>query len=126
MSRGWIVPNFTLPRVCRQIYVESAPFIYTNNTFTFDLLLTIDAWIKRLTHGQRRLVASIDVPPQYMRMYRSNRRKRFFRTFPNLERVGVSSCWQYPDIDQLYGKQERAFIEAEICEKEGRQLWIDW
>jgi hypothetical protein len=134
LAQGVVAPNFKLPLVCRQVYVESASLIYTHNTFAFDHLFTIDAWIRERTQGQRRIVASINAPLQYMRMYRTGKRKQFYRTFPNLQRLGIDNWIPHFESPIISGsvdgksmlEQARERIEAEVRAKEGRNIWIDW
>ncbi|KAF2874936.1 hypothetical protein BDV95DRAFT_303514 [Massariosphaeria phaeospora] len=84
-------PNFKLPQVCRQTYVETGPLIYSNNTFRFQSGKALDHWIKRRALGQRRRVQSLDIPTVYMSFYQKRRRREFNKTFPDIKRIGVDT-----------------------------------
>jgi hypothetical protein len=127
--RTFVRPNFALSRVCRQVYVESSAFIYTLNTFRFNNCTAIDRWVKSLALGQKRLVASIDVPSDYMHKYRHGLRKSFFAKFANIKRVGVDEhvavYGRRPGDDKSLAtakKREEDFIRA----KEGKSIRIEW
>jgi hypothetical protein len=136
--RVFIKPTFTLPSVCRQIYVETAPKVYTLNTFTFTDYRTLDRFIKERALGQRRLIASIDVPFDYFRMYSDDFRKPFRQTFENLRRIGVHAqvalsmqriipwTWNLvrPIKEPLADTKKR--LECWVQEKEGADLEVDW
>ncbi|KAF9699642.1 hypothetical protein EKO04_002656 [Ascochyta lentis] len=136
---GFVPPNFQLPRVCRQLYVESSPYVYTLNTFTFHSMSAFDRWIKNRCLGQRRLIASVDVPRTYTRLYRSGLRKSFRQKFPNIQRVGIDNWTLFCEYDQNRrlpeSKQKgaidiwndaRAKIIAEVKKKEGQQVVVAW
>ncbi|KAF2132950.1 hypothetical protein P153DRAFT_333723 [Dothidotthia symphoricarpi CBS 119687] len=91
----YVSPTFKLPQVCRQIYCESSSLIYTQNCFAFGSLRAIDNWIKNRPLGQKRLVTSIDVPFEYMRLYYGSLRKFFREKFPSIKRIGVHSMVLY-------------------------------
>ena len=136
---GFVRPTFQLPKVCRQIYLEASPYVYTLNTFAFHTVAALDRWIKNRCVGQRRLIASLDVPRTYMRLYRTGFRRTFKSKFPNISRVGVDNWTLFCDYDQIRrlpkNKGEGAidmWIEAkaniimEIKEKEGQDLDVGW
>ncbi|KAF1949088.1 hypothetical protein CC80DRAFT_581879, partial [Byssothecium circinans] len=90
-SYNYIQPRFQLPRVCRQIHAETAPIVYSRNTFGFDTLQAMDRWIRNRTSAQLELVTSINVPFEYMRLYNHKFRKTFKEVFPNTSAL-VSIC----------------------------------
>lgn len=92
---GFVRPTFQLPQVCRQIYCESSPLMYTKNRFSFDSLRATDGWIKSRPLGQKRLVTSINVPFQYMNLYYGGFRKPFNEKFPNIKQIGVPLMFLY-------------------------------
>jgi hypothetical protein len=118
IPRIFVKPAFALPRVCRQMYVETAATVYTLNTFTFTDLQTLDRFIKDRALGQRRLVTSIDVP--------------------NVKRIGIHVqvalstqrvipwTWSLvrPLKEPLADTKKR--LESWAREKEGVDLEIDW
>lgn len=136
---GFVRPTFQLPRVCRQIYVESAPYIYTLNTFAFHSVATFDRWIKNRCLGQKRLIASLDVPRTYARLYRSGFCKSFRTKFPNISRIGIDN-WtlfcEYEEIRRSPGNNGRAALDmwveakakiiADIKNTEGQGVCIEW
>jgi hypothetical protein len=139
LPSGFARPSFQLAKVCRQMYMEISPLIYTLNTFSLHNLETFDRWIKLRTLGQRRLIASIDVPRTYMRLYRSGFRRNFRQKFPNITRIGFDNWTLYCDFDQDrlssqnkskkvvdQWKGARTKIISEIRDKEGEDLVIDW
>ncbi|KAF2622060.1 hypothetical protein BU25DRAFT_415585 [Macroventuria anomochaeta] len=136
---GYVRPTFQLPKVCRQIYVEASPYVYSLNTFAFHSMATLDRWIKSRCVGQKRLIASLDIPRTYMRMYRTGFRRSFRSKFPNISRLGVDNWTLFCDYDQIRrlpenkGKgaidmwvEAKANIITEIQEKEGQGMSIDW
>lgn len=122
-------PHFTLPKVCRQVYVESSAFIYTLNTFRFNNCTALDQWVKSLAPGQRRLVASVDVPCDYMHKYRHGLRKSFCAKFENIERIGVDEhvavYGKRPGDDKGLGPAKKREVEF-ILAKEGKSFRIEW
>jgi hypothetical protein len=138
IPRIFVKPAFALPRVCRQMYVETAATVYTLNTFTFTDLQTLDRFIKDRALGQRRLVTSIDVPFEYFRLYADDFRKLFRQTFPNVKRIGIHVqvalstqrvipwTWSLvrPLKEPLADTKKR--LESWAREKEGVDLEIDW
>lgn len=130
-TEGSIVqPGFALPIVCRQTYVEAFAMVYSLNTFNFSHRSTLDHFIRNRALGQRRLVASIVVPCDYFRLYRSDRRKRFRQTFPNLKHVRVLvdsnrlgwNLFLEPDREQFLNTEIKDFILS----KEGDGLEVDF
>lgn len=136
---GFVRPTFQLPRVCRQIYVESAAYVYTMNTFAFHSIATADRWIKNRCVGQRRLITSLDVPRTYARLYRSGFRKNFTTKFSNICRIGIDNWTLFCDYDEIRRLPEnkckgafdmwveaKAKIIAEIQDKEGCDVCVEW
>lgn len=136
---GFVRPTFQLPRVCRQIYTEAAPYVYTLNTFAFHTINTLDRWIKNRCVGQRRLIASVDIPRTYSRLYRSGFRKTFRSKLPNISRIGIDSWTLFCGYDEMRRLPEskgrgalemwvdaKARIIAEIKDKEGEDVCIEW
>jgi hypothetical protein len=126
--RIWVRPTFALGQVCRQTYVESSSYIYTLNTFKFDSCATFDTWFGKLPLGQQRLVTSVNVPYDYMRLYWHGFRKSFIKKLPNIQRIGIDD-----NIPRFSRKSEADTVEmarARIVEliraKEGNHLEIDW
>ncbi|KAF2831596.1 hypothetical protein CC86DRAFT_402107 [Ophiobolus disseminans] len=126
--RIFLRPTFHLPEVCRQIYVESAAFTYTLNTFSFDSRKTFDRWVKARPLGQRELVTSVNVPYDYMHVYRHGFRRTFCEKFPNIARIGVDE--HIPFFERRYGEKDVILAKqrtvAFIHEKEGKRLVVEW
>ncbi|KAF2636608.1 hypothetical protein P280DRAFT_483570 [Massarina eburnea CBS 473.64] len=122
-----IRPSFLLPIVCRQIYVETAPRIYLGSTFKFDTVKPMDRWIKNRTGSQLNLVASVDVPFEYMRQYSDSGRKAFSEIFPNIQRIGVDMYVLYfgRHLGETVRDAKRRIVRR-IEEKESREIQIDW
>jgi hypothetical protein len=134
----FVKPAFTLPSVCRQVYVETAAMVYTLNKFTFTDLQTLDRFIRDRELGQRRLITSIDVPFEYFRLYADEIRKLFRQTFPNIKRIGIHVqialstqrvipwTWSLvrPLKEPLSDTKKR--LEGYVQKKEGVDLEIDW
>jgi hypothetical protein len=136
---SFVRPTFQLPKVCRQIYVEASPYIYTMNTFTFHSIATADRWTRSRCVGQRRLIASVDVPRTYARLYRSGFRRTFRSKFPNIQRIGIDNWSLFCEYDELRrlpenkGKaaldmwvEAKAKIIEEIKAKEGHNVYVEW
>ena len=136
---GFEQPTFQLPGVCRQIYVESSPYVYTLNTFTFHNTATFDKWIKNRCIGQRRLIASLDVPRTYTRLYRSGFRRTFKSKFPNISRIGIDNWTLFCDYDKVrrlpenegkgaidMWKVAKDKLVAEIRNMEGANMVVAW
>jgi hypothetical protein len=102
--------------------------MYTLNNFSFDSFRTFDRWVKNRVIGQKRLVTSLDVPYEYMRLYRHGHRKLFRQKFPNIKRIGIDTYEPY----FTYHKSGVPFQEAknktvrDIKEKEGQNVEVDW
>jgi hypothetical protein len=138
-SPSFVRLTFQLSKVCRQIYVEASPYVYTLNTFAFHSMATLDRWIKNRCIGQRRLISSLDVPRTYIRLYRSGFRKPFRSKFPNISRIGIDNWTLFCDYDEVRhlpeSKGKKAIdmwneaknkIITEIKEKEGQSLVVAW
>ncbi|KZM25614.1 uncharacterized protein EKO05_0001866 [Ascochyta rabiei] len=139
VSPGFVRHTFQLPKVCRQVYVESSHHVYLLNTFTFLSMGAFDRWIKNRCFGQRRLIASLDIPRVYTRLYRSGFRRSFRQKFPNIRRIGIDN-WtlfcEYGEIKRVpENRQKSAFerwndarakIIAEVKEKEGHHVTVAW
>lgn len=129
MSRqSFIRPTFQLQKVCRQLYVETASIVYTLNTFGFNNYQTFDRWTKQLSVGQKRLVASVDMPSEYMRLYRNGTRKLFREKFPNIKRIGVDlSCAYYAQHmnNETLSRAKQSVVDS-IKEKEGAHVVVAW
>ena len=126
--RSFVRPTFALPQVCRQVYVEAAPFVYTLNTFGFDGFVAFDRWVKNRPLGQKRLVNSVNMPYDYMHLYRHGFRKSFCQKFPNIVRIGVdehvplfSRTSRYDTLD-MAKKRTIEFIQ----EQEGAEVKVEW
>lgn len=113
--------------------------MYTLNTFAFAHLAAFDRWIKHRCAGQRRLVASLDVPRVYMRLYRAGLRKEFCRKFPNVRRLGVDNETVFcefarrrrvlGDGGRVAGEMWREAqkeIVRQIEGKEGGKVVVEW
>ena len=128
LPRSFVRPTFAAPKVCRQMYVEASRYMYTLNNFAFDNYRTFDCWIKNRVIGQRRLVTSIDVPYDYLRLYRTGHRQLFHKKFENIKRIGVDVFEPY-FAHHTFGVP---FIESknktlqELKHKEGQDLQIEW
>jgi hypothetical protein len=92
--RTFVRPSFALPRTCRQMYVETSPYIYTLNTFGFESVAVFDRWTKNRALGQRRLVASIDMPYDYMHLYRGGFGRTFRQKFENIKPSALTNTLQ--------------------------------
>jgi hypothetical protein len=125
--------------VCRQIYVEASPYVYTLNTFAFHSVGAFDRWIKNRCVGQKRQIASLNIPRTYARLYRSGFRKTFRAKFPNISRIGVDNWTLFCDYDEIRRLPENKckaaldmWVEAktkiitEIQDKEGRDVCVEW
>ncbi|KAF3040226.1 hypothetical protein E8E11_007275 [Didymella keratinophila] len=136
---GFVRPTFQLPRVCRQVYVEASPYVYTLNTFAFHKLATFDRWVKKRCVGQRRLISSLNVPRTYARLYRSGFRKTFTAKFPNISRIGIDNWTLFCDYNEIRRSPEnkcksaldmwaeaKAKIIAEIQDREDRDVCVEW
>jgi hypothetical protein len=125
--RTFVRPTFALARVCRQLYFEAASFIYTLNTFGFDSYATFDRWIKNRAVGHTRLIASIDMPFDYMHLYRRGFRRSFRNKFCNIKRIGVDEHVAVFSRRSLNDKLEVAKrrIEGLVKEKEG-DVKVEW
>lgn len=145
--QGWVLtePTFSLPRVCRQIYVETSAMIYTLNRFDFSFSGTsmFDSFIRNRVSGQRCLISCIAVPIGFFQFYLRNRRKPFRVTFPNIKRVVVKFNYKslistvsrvseddvasilehepYPSGDPL-----KIWVKNRVKQKEGREMEIEW
>jgi hypothetical protein len=128
LAYGWITPNFSLPRVSRQLYLEASAVIYKSNTFAFETASAFDGWSKRRVPGQRRMVVSVAVPDTEMREYAGRRRKRYTRTFPMLQRIAVRKpeWWHKGGRRRRIAAEEWEGIEELVEAKEGRRLEIEW
>ncbi|KAI8940032.1 hypothetical protein NX059_003754 [Plenodomus lindquistii] len=51
-----------LPRVCRQIYFETATLLYSENTFTFPRVPALKKWLSRRILAQREAIEFIYLP----------------------------------------------------------------
>jgi hypothetical protein len=87
-------PATHFPRTCRQMYVETSPYIYTLNTFGFESVAVFDRWTKNRALGQRRLVASIDMPYDYMHLYRGGFGRTFRQKFENIKPSALTNTLQ--------------------------------
>lgn len=132
-------PTFQLPRVCRQMYVEASPYVYSMNTFAFHSMAALDQWIKNRCVGQRRLIASLNIPRTYARLYRCGLRRDFRLKFSNISRIGIDNWTLFCDYDEIRrlpenkGKlaldmwvEAKAKIVAEIHMREGKNVRVDW
>jgi hypothetical protein len=128
MPRTFVRPTFALPKVCRQMYVESSSFIYTLNNFGFDSQKTFDRWIKDLTLGQKCLVASVDMPYEYTHLYCKGFRRSFRQKFPNIKRIGVASMVPVFSRQRLSESINDAKIRITslIKAKEGEDVEVAW
>jgi hypothetical protein len=100
-AQGFVKPAFQLPRVCRQIYSETATLAYVLNTFKFDRetltknkgkysgngYSTMDLWLDRLLPAQIKAIQSLQVSRWYWRRYVSGLRPAFRNRFPGLKWV---------------------------------------
>lgn len=124
---NYIRPTFLLHKICRQMYVETSPLIYTLNTFTFNNVDTMDRWIKDRAPGQLRLVTSVDVPMEYMRLYHLGFRKKFCAKFPGIKRIGVDILVPYFSRYMSETLEEsKARILRKIKEWEGEHVEVEW
>lgn len=136
---GFVRPTFQLPRVCRQVYLEASAYVYTENTFAFHDLASFDRWIKNRCIGQRRFVASLDIPRTYTRLYRSSLRKGFRLKFPNIKRIGIDNWTLFCDYDQTRRQpkakgrspvemwaEAKGKIVQEIRAREDADLIVEW
>ncbi|KAF3040078.1 hypothetical protein E8E12_005299 [Didymella heteroderae] len=111
-QHGFVRPSFQLPKVCRQIYVEASPYMYTMNTFAFHSIAIADRWIKN---------------------------RRFRAKYPNIQRIGIDNWTLFCDYDEIRrlpgskGKgaldmwvEAKAKIIAEVQKKEGRDVCVEW
>ncbi|KAL1645376.1 hypothetical protein SLS61_008316, partial [Didymella pomorum] len=109
------------------------------NTFTFHSIATADRWTRSRCVGQRRLIASVDVPRTYARLYRSGFRRTFRSKFPNIQRIGIDNWSLFCEYDELRrlpenkGKaaldmwvEAKAKIIEEIKAKEGHNVYVEW
>lgn len=126
--RPFVRPSFALPQVCRQIYVESSPFIYTLNTFSFNGSRSFDRWFKDRPLGQKRLVASVNVTADYAKIYLGGLRSAFSQKLPNIKRVGVSEhiarYYMYPPGAGVEMTKEN--ITRQIRSREIAGLEVEW
>lgn len=53
----------TLPRVSRQIYSETATMIYSENTFAFQNMRSMNTWLSKRLLAQREAIRYMMVPP---------------------------------------------------------------
>ena len=123
----FIEPNFQLPLVCRQIYIEAAAMIYTDNIFLFSNNDTMDRWIKSIPIGRQRDVTMLDIPCAYLSLYRNGARKPLHSKFPNLKRVGINE--KFITFVQVRGEtteQTRERIEQLIHDQGGEHLEVEW
>ncbi|KAJ4296249.1 beta transducin [Kalmusia sp. IMI 367209] len=112
LSKDYIKPTFHLHEVCRQMYFETSPLIYTLNTFGFSSVEAMDHWIKNRPTGQLRLVDSIDVPMDYLRLYNHGFRMTFRKEFPCIKRIGVDILLD----ETLDDSKERILKKMHECE----------
>ena len=110
------------------MYVEASAFIYTLNTFGFDSYAAFDRWVKARPLGQKRFVASVDVPYDYMHMYRHGFRKSFCDKFPNIVRIGVDE--HVPLFSRRFGEKDLVLAKERTIEfihkREGRAVNVEW
>jgi hypothetical protein len=126
--RTFVRPSFALSPTCRQLYVEASPYIYTLNTFGFDSLAVFDRWTKNRALGQRKLVASIDMPYDYMHLYRGGFRHSFRQKFENIKRIGVD---EHVAIFSRKSKNDsvedaKMRIMKFVQGKEDRDVEVEW
>jgi hypothetical protein len=110
------------------MYIEISPYIYTLNTFGFDGYTTFDRWIRHRPLGQKRLIASINMPYDYTHLYHDGFRKSFREKFPNIKRIGIddhvaifSRTSQETDIEMA-----RQRIVKSVRDKEGANVRVEW
>ncbi|KAI4708984.1 hypothetical protein J4E89_006386 [Alternaria sp. Ai002NY15] len=137
-SSSFVQPTFAVPKVCRQMYVESSAMVYSLNNFGFDNLDTCDRWILGRPLGQRRLIVSVDMPFGYYSLYKDGFRKLLRQTFPGIVRVNlhtkmaemsqriVTSTWFHtvPTREPLNDTKQR-FVD-QVKKKEGDGIEVDW
>jgi len=136
---SFVWPNFALPKVCRQLYVEAAAMVYTLNNFSFFNKLAMDRFIKHRALGQRRLITSITVPSDYFRLYAAGHRKKLRRTFPDVKRIIVEVDRDFNPPRRMYPRtwtpinpHRKSFEHTKedivelVNEREGASLEVDW
>ncbi|KAL1603993.1 hypothetical protein SLS60_005585 [Paraconiothyrium brasiliense] len=120
-------PTFHLHKVCRQAYVETAPLIYTLNTFGFYKVSAMDRWIKLRPIGQLQLITSIEVPFSYFSLYIQGLRTKFRKRFPNLKRIGLDEYGATHATKKDETVQESKPAIANILkEREGDDVEVEW
>lgn len=126
-SKSYVKPSFQLHKVCRQMFVEAAPFIYTLNTFSFSGLSAIDLWINSRSTVQLQLVSSIDFPLEYSHLYDHEFREALCKTFPNIQRIGIDILVPYLSRSINETLQDRKqYIMKRIHQREGEDVLVSW
>jgi hypothetical protein len=132
-EKGFIKPTFQLPRVCRQLYAETALLPYTLNHFKFNEqwlykqggkysgtgYTAMDVWIESRIPAQLKAIRSLEVPPRYWSSYTSCRRPAFKKRFPGLKKV-VFHCQWMNNIFRRRKEEKVGYLE------EGSKTEIEW
>ncbi|KAF2118249.1 hypothetical protein BDV96DRAFT_569537 [Lophiotrema nucula] len=91
---GFVTPTFSLPKVCRQMYAETALLPYRLNMFAFDAPRIFDVWVRSRTLAQKRATSSLQPPLRSTTQIIDGTRAALSKKFPNLERIDLSdSAW---------------------------------
>ncbi|KAJ4345799.1 uncharacterized protein N0V89_011934 [Didymosphaeria variabile] len=112
---------FQLHKVCRQVYAETAPLLYTLNMFSFYHVSDMDRWIKLRPIGQLQLMTSIEVPFQYFSLYDRGLRTKFRKKFPNIKRISIQGT--YTTIESRREESKKRVVNM-VKQREGEDVEV--
>ena len=104
-----VLPSISLPRVCRQLYTETALLSYMLNHFKFGGSLSrtagnrhagfyhnsLDFWLNQRAPAQIKVISSIGAPHDYLRKYLYGGRPAFSTILPGLKLVDLQAGQVY-------------------------------
>jgi hypothetical protein len=130
------LPNFSLPRVCRQLYGETSLLPYTLNHFKFlhrryrglgknsgkysgpGNYNTLDLWLERRLPVHVQVMSSIAPPLHYISNYYSGMRPAFSSRFPGLQKLDLSAAFFVHGTEPSTKWEQRAQKKDTRCEIE--------
>ncbi|KAF2118130.1 hypothetical protein BDV96DRAFT_597004 [Lophiotrema nucula] len=122
-------PALHLPRVCRQIYLETALLIYKLNKFVFPrswhyVWEAMDVWIKNRILAHKNAVTMIEPSNMFWQSYKMGFRQPLTKKFPNLDHIDISSCPSWTKRRIPPGEMEA--IKSIVRNREGPDVEIGW
>ncbi|CAO2656692.1 Nn.00g054950.m01.CDS01 [Neocucurbitaria sp. VM-36] len=102
--------------------------IYMLNTFGFNGHKALDHWTTKRAIGQRRLITRVDIPYDYMGLYRGGFRKKLREKFPDIERIGVDIMVPYfgQRLEENSLEKAKQRVINFVEKKEGEDIKVDW